>query len=240
METRPNNSLPQHVAIIMDGNGRWATRRHLPRLAGHQEGITNAREVIKAFSKRGIPYLTLFAFSTENWNRPQEEVNQLLGLMENRVEEEIKFACEMGIRLYHLGKLEGLPQGLQDKLIQGLELTRGNTHMTVAIAYNYGARDEIVDAIKRILQDRIPPEYINARLVSRYLYTAELPDPDLIIRTGGEMRLSNFLLWQATYAELYFTPVLWPDFDAAEIDKALAEYSKRERRFGNLRIKEAQ
>lgn len=226
--------LPRHVAIIMDGNGRWAAKHNLPRLAGHYEGVTTAHEVVRIISERGIPYITLFTFSTENWKRPQEEVSQLLKLMENRLEDETKFACEMGIRLYHLGRRDGLPSKLRIKLERALELTRGNTGMRLALAYNYGSRDEIIEATRRILQDRVQPDKIDANLLSHYLYSADFPDPDLIIRTGGEIRLSNFLLWQAAYAELYFTPVLWPDFDQAQIDLALAEYSRRERRFGSL------
>lgn len=228
------NHLPQHVAIIMDGNGRWAKRRGLPRLAGHKQGATNAQRVVEIFTEYEIPYLTLYAFSTENWNRPQAEVNGLLQLLEEKLDEGVKLAQEKGIKIRHLGKLDGLSPKIQHRIKQALELTQNNTGMTISLAFNYGGRDEIVEAMRRLILSGIPAQKIDECIVSQYLYTAGIPDPDLIIRTGGESRLSNFLTWQAAYAEIYFTPVLWPDFDRREIDKALIFYRQRQRRFGSV------
>jgi len=228
------NRLPQHVAIIMDGNGRWAKRRGLPRLAGHKQGATNAQRVVEIFTEYRIPYLTLYAFSTENWNRPQVEVKGLFQLLEKKLDEEVKFAQEKGIKIRHLGKLDGLSPEIQHRIKQALELTQNNTGMTISLAFNYGGRDEIVEVMRRLILSGIPAQNIDESIVSQYLYTAGIPDPDLIIRTGGESRLSNFLTWQAAYAEIYFTPVLWPDFDRKEIDKALIFYRQRQRRFGSV------
>lgn len=230
----PLNRLPQHVAIIMDGNGRWAKQRGLPRLAGHRRGATNTKHVVEVFAEYKIPYLTLYAFSIENWNRPRTEVNGLFRILEERLDEGIGFAQEKDIKIRHLGKPGSLPPKLQDRLRQALELTQNNTRMTLSLAFNYGGRNEIVEATRRLILNGIPAQNLDEAVVSQYLYTAGIPDPDLIIRTGGEMRLSNFLTWQAAYAEIYFTPVLWPDFDKKEIDKALIAYSQRERRFGSL------
>ena len=228
------NNLPQHVAIIMDGNGRWAKKRHLPRLAGHRQGAVNVQHIVEVFLEYNIPCISLYAFSTENWNRPQNEVEGLFQLLEEKLAEGIRLAQEKGIRIRHLGKLDGLSSRVQDRIRQALELTQTNTGMTVNLAFNYGGRDEIVEAVRRLVLNGIPAQDIDETVVSQYLYTAGIPDPDLIIRTGGEMRLSNFLTWQAAYAEIYFTPALWPDFDREEIDKALIAYSQRQRRFGNL------
>ena len=226
--------IPEHVAIIMDGNGRWAKQRGLPRLAGHRAGTENIRRVIECFTEHQVKYLTLFAFSTENWNRPSREVTGLLRILEEVIERETKKLHEKGVKLRHLGRLDGLSERLQQKLQRAIELTKDNTRMTLSLAFNYGSRAEIVDALKRILRQGISPESIDEALISSYLYTAGLPDPDLIIRTAGEMRLSNFLLWQAAYSEYYCTPTFWPDFDREEIEKALVAYSRRERRFGGL------
>lgn len=228
------NRLPQHVAIIMDGNGRWAKRRGLPRLAGHKQGAANAQRVVEIFTEYGIPYLTLYAFSTENWNRPQAEVNGLLQLLKEKLDEGVKLAQEKGIKIRHLGKLDELSPEIQHRIKQALELTQNNTGMTFSLAFNYGGRDEIVEVMRRLILSGIPAQKIDESIVSQYLYTAGIPDPDLIIRTGGESRLSNFLTWQAAYAEIYFTPVLWPDFDRREIDKALIFYRQRQRRFGSV------
>lgn len=228
------NHLPQHVAIIMDGNGRWAKRRGLPRLAGHKQGATNAQRVVEILTEYRIPYLTLYAFSTENWNRPQAEVNGLLQLLEEKLDEGVKLAQEKGIKIRHLGKLDELSPEIQHRIKQALELTQNNTGMTISLAFNYGGRDEIVEVMRRLILSGIPAQKIDESIVSQYLYTAGIPDPDLIIRTGGESRLSNFLTWQAAYAEIYFTPVLWPDFDRREIDKALIFYRQRQRRFGSV------
>lgn len=226
--------IPEHVAIIMDGNGRWAKQRGLPRLAGHRAGTENIRRVIECFTEHQVKYLTLFAFSTENWNRPSREVTGLLRILEEVIERETKKLHEKGVKLRHLGRLDGLSERLQQKVQRAIELTKDNTRMTLSLAFNYGSRAEIVDALKRILRQGISPESIDEALISSYLYTAGLPDPDLIIRTAGEMRLSNFLLWQAAYSEYYCTPTFWPDFDREEIEKALVAYSRRERRFGGL------
>jgi undecaprenyl diphosphate synthase len=218
----------------MDGNGRWAKERGLPRLAGHRAGTDNIRRVLRCFDEYGVKCLTLFVFSTENWSRPQLEVKGLMNLLEEVIDRETKELHDEGIRIIHLGSLAGLPETIQRKVQEAVELTRNNTRGTLCIAINYGGRAEIVDAIQRIISNDIPAEGINEALVSNYLYTSGLPDPDLIIRTGGEMRLSNFLIWQAAYSEYYTTPALWPDFGPEEIAKALIAYSKRERRFGGV------
>ena len=226
--------LPQHVAIIMDGNGRWAQKRGLPRLEGHKQGATAARHAIETFIEHKIAYLTLYAFSTENWKRPEEEIKGLFRLLQENIDDGLKVAREKNVKLRHLGKLDGLPGKIRDKITQALELTKNNTGMTLCLAFNYGSRDEIVEAARSIVRSGIKVDKINEALLIKYLYTADIPDPDLLIRTGGEMRLSNFLIWQSAYAEIYFTPVLWPDFDKAEIAKALTAYSQRQRRFGNI------
>lgn len=226
--------LPQHIAIIMDGNGRWAKKRGLSRLVGHRQGVNAAQKAIELFLEYKIPYLTLYAFSTENWNRPQGEIDGIFRILGERLEEGIKFAHENGIRIRHLGKPDGLPQRLQERVKQAIEVTQNNNQLTVSLAFNYGGRDEIVEAVRSLILSHTLPQDISEKILSHHLYTAGIPDPDLIVRTGGEMRLSNFLIWQSAYAEIYFTPVLWPDFDKKEIDKALISYSQRQRRFGSL------
>lgn len=226
--------IPHHVAIVMDGNGRWAVQRGLPRLAGHRAGTENIRRIIEAFRRYGVKYLTLYAFSTENWVRPREEVRGLMGILGEVIKKETRNLHEKGVRIRHLGRLEGLSKRLQGAVLQALELTRDNTGMTLSVAFNYGGRAEIVDALRKIIREGIPAERVDEALLSNYLYTAGLPDPDLIIRTAGEMRLSNFLIWQSAYSEYYSTPTLWPDFDDKEVEKALLAYSQRQRRFGGL------
>ena len=226
--------IPTHVAIIMDGNGRWAEQRGLPRFEGHRVGTENGRRVIEAFDKYGVNYLTLYAFSTENWMRPRSEIQGLFQLMGEVIDRETESLHRKGIRVRHLGKLDGLPPELRQEILRAIKLTENNTGMTLNIAFDYGGRAEIINAIQQIIRDGIAPEDINEDLLDSYLYTAGLPDPDLIIRTAGEMRLSNFLVWQGAYSEYYFTPVYWPDFDREEVRKALAAYSQRERRFGGL------
>ena len=228
------SNLPQHVAIIMDGNGRWAKQHSLPRLEGHRAGTENIRLVSEIFAEYKIKYLTLFAFSTENWNRPSSEVRGLLKILSDRLDPEIKRLHEKNIRVRHLGRLNALPPQLQQKIKRAMELTKNNTRGTLSMAFDYGGRAEIVDAARRLLSDRISVEDVDEDSFKEYLYAPDIPDPDSIIRTGGETRLSNFLLWQAAYSELYFTDVLWPDFDRAEIDKALATYMSRQRRFGRI------
>ena len=231
-EAAPPSVVPYHLAIIMDGNGRWAQARRLPRLAGHRAGTENLRRVLRACKDVGIKILTVYAFSTENWRRPIEEVSGLMTILDQYIVREMRNLNEEGVQIRHVGRMDGVAPGLQKKIQQALELTRNNTTLILNIAFNYGGRQEILDAVRAILVDRVAPEDVDEALFSRYLYTAGMPDPDLIIRTSGEVRISNFLLWQGAYAELYSTPVFWPDFDASELRKALEHYARRERRFG--------
>jgi undecaprenyl diphosphate synthase len=226
--------LPTHIAIIMDGNGRWAERRGLPRFEGHLAGIKSVRSTVKCLNQYRIKYVTLYGFSTENWERPRDEVINLFRLLEEVADKEALEFHKLGVKICHLGRLEDLPQGLQQAINRAIELTKNNTGMTLSLAFNYGGRTEILDAVRAIIAEGVPPQSINEELFNSYLYTAGLPDVDLIIRTGGELRISNFLIWQATYSEYYFTDVLWPDFDEKEIEKALLSYSRRQRRFGRL------
>lgn len=228
------NKVPTHIAIIMDGNGRWAAARGLPRLAGHRAGTENLRPVIRACVEFGIQYLTIYAFSTENWGRPQEEVEGLMHIIEDVIDKELLELHEEGVRLRHIGRLEQLNPGLRDKVLHAVELTKNNTRLNLNIAFNYGGRDEIVCAIRAMLRDGVKPEDVNEPLIGQYLFTADTPDPDLIVRTSGEMRISNFLIWQGAYSELYVTNAYWPDFDKEELRKALVDYGQRERRFGRL------
>jgi len=226
--------LPNHLAIIMDGNGRWAKQHGLLRFEGHQAGAQNIRPILKYLNQRHIKCVTLYGFSTENWNRPEDEVSSLLHLFEETLK---KYAAELqenGIKLRHLGHLEGLPQGLQIAINEAIALTKNNTRMTLNFALNYGGRLEILDAVRQVIAEGIPAQNIDEKLFNSYLYTAGLPDVDLLIRTGGEFRISNFLIWQAVYSEYYFTEVLWPDFNEKELEKALLAYSQRRRRFGRL------
>lgn len=226
--------LPNHVAIIMDGNGRWAEQRGLPRLDGHRAGLENMRSVIGYLNQYQVKYVTIFAFSTENWNRPKDEVAGLLRLLEERIDKEALEFHNKAIRLRHLGELDGLSHSLQLAINRAVELTKNNTGMTLGFAFNYGGRVEILNAVRHLIAEGIPPQSIDEKLFNSYLYTAGLPDVDLVIRTGGEVRISNFLIWQVAYSEYYFTKVLWPDFGKKDIDKALLSYSQRQRRFGGL------
>lgn len=226
--------VPTHVAIIMDGNGRWALSRGLPRLAGHRAGTENLRRIIEASTEFGIKYLTIYAFSTENWGRPTEEVQGLLQILEDVIDKELQELYDQGVQLHHIGRLDRLDPELRDKVIHAVEFTRNNNRLVLNVAFNYGGRDEIVCAIQRIIQDGIQPEEVTDELVSQYLFTAGVPDPDLIIRTSGELRGSNFLIWQGAYCEWYFTPTYWPDFDKDQLRLALTEYSQRERRYGRV------
>jgi len=230
----PLSHLPQHVAIIMDGNGRWAQARGLPRLAGHRAGVENLNAILRAAVEFGIPVLTLYAFSTENWNRPQAEVAGLMRLLERSIESELDGLNENGVRLRHLGRRDRLSAGMLRKIDHAIEVTQHNTRLELNIALNYGGRAELVDAIKAIVSDGIRPENIDQALIDQYLYTAGLPDPELVIRTSGELRLSNFLIWQASYAELYVTDVYWPAFGRSELYKALVAFQSRQRRFGRV------
>ncbi len=228
----PLEHVPQHIGIIMDGNGRWAQARGLPRLAGHRAGTETLRRVLRAAVEFDINILTIYAFSTENWGRPEEEVRGLLSILEMMLDRELSKLHKEGVQLRHIGRLERIPLELQQKVRDAIELTRNNQRLLLNVAFNYGGRAELVDAIRHIIADGVPAEQIDEKLVSRYLYMAELPDPDLIIRTSGEMRVSNFLIWQGAYAEIYVTSALWPDFDKRELYKALQDYNQRERRFG--------
>ncbi len=228
------SQVPRHVAIIMDGNGRWAARRGLPRLAGHRAGTENLRRVIERLADYGVRFLTLYAFSTENWTRPKREVRGLMTILRHYLKRETKRLHKNGIRLLHIGNLDALDPSLQRQILDAIDLTKDNDRMTLCIAFNYGGRAEIVDAVRRIVAEGVSPNQIDDALFTSYLHTAHLPDPDLIIRTAGEIRLSNFLLWQVAYAEFISTPVYWPDFDVHDIDEALLAYSQRKRRFGGL------
>ncbi len=218
----------------MDGNGRWAKQRGMPRLEGHRAGTGNIRRVITCFAEYGVRYVTLFAFSTENWERPVNEVNGLMKLLGEVIESESQALHENSVRIRHLGRLDRLPQELQDAIRRSLDLTRHNTGLTLNVAFDYGGRAEILEAVRRVVASGLAPEDISEEVFQRHLYTPEIPDPDMIIRTGGEMRLSNFMLWQSAYSEYYSTPVFWPDFDEEEVVKALVAYSQRQRRFGRV------
>jgi undecaprenyl diphosphate synthase len=224
--------VPTHIAIIMDGNGRWAESRHLPRMAGHRAGTENLRTIIKACVEFGISYLTIYAFSTENWKRPKDEVDGLMQIIGEVIERELVELHKQGVQLRHIGRLEGLDEGLKAKIIRAMEMTRNNQRLVLNIAWNYGGRDEIVYAVQRMLADQLAPENITEETIANYLFTAGIPDPDLVIRTSGEMRTSNYLIWQSAYSEWYFTPILWPDFNKEALRQAIVEYSQRERRFG--------
>lgn len=227
--------LPNHIAIIMDGNGRWAEKHGLTRLEGHNAGFGNIRPTVTCLNDEyHIKYVTLYAFSTENWNRPKEEVDYLLKLLEERIDEESRELNKHNVKMRHLGSPEGLPDSVKQAINRALELTQKNTGMVLSFAFNYGGRNEILDAVRRIMTEGIPARKINEKLFGNYLYTVGLPDVDLLIRTSGELRLSNFLVWQTAYSEYYFTDVLWPDFDKEELKKALVAYSQRKRRFGGL------
>jgi undecaprenyl diphosphate synthase len=218
----------------MDGNGRWAQQRGLSRQQGHRAGTENIRRIIQSFGERGVKALTLYAFSTENWTRPRREVNALMRLIPRVIDRELQELHKNGVRLVHVGDMTPLDERLRSKVEDAIALTKDNTRMTVALAFNYGGRAEIVEAVRRIAAARVPADRIDEAMLSEHMYTAGLPELDLLIRTAGDMRISNFLLWQSAYAELYFTPTLWPDFDEGEIDRALDAYAQRERRFGGV------
>jgi len=224
--------IPTHIGIIMDGNGRWALSRGLPRLAGHRAGTENLRRIIEACIEYGIKYLTIYAFSTENWGRPVEEVQGLMKIFEDVIDRELQELHDQGVQLRHIGRLDRLKPAFREKVLKAIEYTRHNQRLVLNIAFNYGGRDEIICAIQRMIKDGVKPEEVDDHLVGQYLFTAGVPDPDLIIRTSGEMRVSNFLLWQGAYSEWYFPPTYWPDFDKEELRKALLEFSHRERRYG--------
>ena len=239
MTSEPNQPsfeiVPEHIAIIMDGNGRWAKARGLPRLAGHRAGTENLRTIIRAAVKFGVKYLTFYAFSTENWARPDSEVSGLMKILSDVIERELDELHAEGARLVHIGDLKALPDNLQKKIRYALEITKDNTRITIVLALNYGGRDEILQAVKRMIRDQVDPEKVDETLMSQYLYTAGIPDPDLLIRTSGEQRISNFLTWQSVYSELYFPETYWPDFGEEELRNAIEIFGKRDRRYGGLK-----
>ncbi len=229
-----NAAVPNHVAIIMDGNGRWATERGLSRSEGHKAGKENIRKVLPSFVEHGVKYLTLFGFSTENWERPADEVDALIELLADAVAKETEPLHREGVRLRHVGRLDRLPPQLQEAIRNSEELTRDNATLNLSVAFNYGGRAEIVDAVKAVVASGLSPDEVTADSFESYLYTADLPDVDLIVRTAGEMRLSNFLLWRGWYAEYYSTEVWWPDFNEQEVAKAIVSYGGRQRRYGRV------
>ena len=223
---------PKHVAIIMDGNGRGAAKRYMPRLAGHRAGTNNISKVVEALAIRGIKYLTIYAFSTENWNRSDSEVTGLMSILEDGIETQTNILHDKGVKIKHIGRIDRISESLSRSIKKAEDITRNNEALILNVAFDYGGRSEIVDAIRKLISDGINYEQIDEEQVSKYLYTNGIPDPDLIIRTAGELRLSNFLLWQSAYSEYYCTQTLWPDFDEDDIDEALEAYSSRQRRFG--------
>jgi undecaprenyl diphosphate synthase len=224
--------IPTHIAIIMDGNGRWARKRGLPRVAGHRAGAENLRRIINACVEFGVKILTIYAFSTENWGRPESEIRGLMKIFARVLDQEIGDLNEQGVCLHHLGDLTGVEQKLQEKVRRALEMTKNNNRLILNVAFNYGGRAEIIHAVQQMLADNISPEELTEALFSSYLFTRGLPDPDLVIRTSGELRISNFLIWQAAYAEYYPTPAFWPDFGRQELYEAIVAFNQRKRRFG--------
>jgi undecaprenyl diphosphate synthase len=232
------NPIPGHVAIIMDGNGRWAKSRRLPRFRGHMEGVNRVEEVSYAANDMGIKYLTLFTFSVENWRRPQDEISMLMKTVCTVLEKRMEKLLKVNIRVKFVGRRQGLPAEVLESIDRAVELTKANTGLTLNLAFNYGGRTEILDAVRKIAEEaqsgKFNPAGLDEDTFSKFLYTAGMPDPDLLIRTSGEKRISNFLLWQLSYAEIYFTEKFWPDFGEREFKKAIADYQKRERRFGKV------
>ena len=229
-----NIKIPTHVGLIMDGNGRWATQRGLPRLAGHKAGVENVKPTVLAAKKFGIKYLTFYAFSTENWKRPQDEVSGIMNLLSIFIDKEVNNLHKEGVRILHIGRRERLDQGLRKKIEGAIDLTKDNTTITVQMGLDYGGRDEIAQAVRKIVTSGVTPEEVTEELISQNLYTVGIPDPDLIIRTSGEMRTSNFLIWQSAYSEWIFPETYWPDFTEEVFWQMLVEYSRRDRRYGGL------
>jgi undecaprenyl diphosphate synthase len=222
--------IPEHIAIIMDGNGRWAKAKGLPRTAGHVQGVETVRKITEACVRRGVKYLTLYTFSTENWNRPVEEIKALMDLLFKNLEDEI--FMKNNVRFCVIGDMTRLPVEIREKIQKMIDRTAANDKMTMVLAISYSARWELANAVKEIIREGVDPNDINEDTISQHLQTRAMPDPDLLIRTGGELRVSNYLLWQIAYSELYFCDTFWPDFDEAELDKAIADYQARERRYG--------
>jgi len=232
------NRLPRHIAMIMDGNGRWAQKKGGERLFGHRNGVESVRQVVEAAGELGVEYLTLYAFSTENWRRPRTEIDGLMALLTNTISNETKKLNENNVRLLVIGNIADLPKSVQKHLMQSMDFLSGNTGLTLVLALSYSGRWEITDAIKRMCNDaksgKLDPDSIDSRLLESYLTTSFMPDPELLIRTSGERRISNFLLWQLAYTELYFTPVLWPDYRKEHFYEAIIDFQRRERRFGKV------
>ncbi len=226
--------LPDHIAIIMDGNRRWADKRGMPHIQGHEAGLENLRHVIGYLNDYNVKYATFFVFSTENWDRPKNEVDGLMDLLKRRIDAVTSDFNASNIQIRHLGSLESLPESITTRIRKAIKLTEKNTGITVNLAFNYGGRAEIVEATRRVIKNGLCPEKLDEKTFSNYLYTAGMPDVDLLVRTGGELRISNFLIWQSAYAEYFFSDLLWPDFDKAELDRALLAFSQRQRRFGRL------
>jgi undecaprenyl diphosphate synthase len=238
LEKIDRNRLPRHIAIIMDGNGRWAHERRMPRVAGHRAGIDSVREIVEVSARLGLEVLTLYAFSVENWKRPQSEVRTLMGLLKEYVRRELQRLLDSNIRFIALGRVDELAPSVSRELVRAMEKTAVNTGMLLAVALNYGGRAELVDAFNRIAQRQNGRRItITEDMISNSLYTAGIPDPDLLIRTSGELRISNFLLWQIAYAEIYVTPTYWPDFRRQHLFEAILDYQKRDRRYGGIRAK---
>jgi undecaprenyl diphosphate synthase len=227
--------LPRHVAVIMDGNGRWAKKRNLPRVEGHRAGSKSVREIVETCGRLGISFLSLYAFSKENWKRPRKEISTLWRLLEDYLKREDKLLINNNFRLIVIGQRDEIPDSVNKELLRVEDVTKTNTRMTILLALNYGGRAEIVDATRKIMSGReLDPDTLNEEIFSRYLYTADIPDPDLLIRTSGELRISNFLLWQIAYSEIWFTPKYWPDFRKKHLLHAILDYQKRDRRFGDV------
>jgi undecaprenyl diphosphate synthase len=233
-ETRGGSRVPRHIAVIMDGNGRWAQRRGLPRLAGHRAGTENIRRIVRECVDQGVRYLTLYAWSTENWSRPSREIDGLMRILGEFIDRETRNLHDEDVQIRHLGRLEGISGALKRKILWAIDLTRENQRLTLAVAFNYGGRRDIVDAVRALVAQGLPPDAIDEQQISEQLSTRGMPDPDLIIRTSGEWRLSNFLIWQAAYSEYWTTPMFWPDFGPEQLRQAIQDYGQRERRFGGL------
>ena len=230
----PAERVPRHIAVIMDGNGRWAKKRGLPRLLGHRQGTENLRRIIKACVRAGVRYLTIYAFSTENWGRPQDELKGLMQIFNDAFVNEISELVREGVRILHIGQREGIPADLLNKIDQAVERSEDNRRLILSVGLNYGGRNEIMHAVRKIVASGVAPEEVTEALISENLFTAGTPDPDLVIRTSGEYRISNFLLWQSAYAEWDFPETLWPDFGVEELYASIEQYAKRDRRFGKL------
>ncbi len=226
------SAVPRHIAIVMDGNRRWARQRHLPAIAGHRAGVETIRKTLRAARERGVEYLTLYSFSTENWSREEDEVRGLMALLEETIRRETDSLVRDDVRLEVIGRLHDLSPGLQKSIAGAVEATAKCSRGVMTLAFNYGGRAEIVDAVRRVVTDGVAPDAVDEAAIASRLYAPDHPDPDLLIRTGGELRVSNFLLWEVAYAEMWATPVLWPDFSVKDLDDALGSYAKRERRFG--------